>query len=365
MLSRPKKRIGFTLIELLVVIAIIGVLIALLLPAIQSAREAARRGQCSNNLHQIGLALHNYHDVNNLFPPDGMRAADGWGGNDTRDQDWSMKYYLLPYVDAQSVYDGFNTNLPSVGFLNPFVGGWGAFPANDAQVTSRRTVLNVFICPSDPWPGHTDQNAGAKGQNYAASGGTERYYRDWRANGIAYTPGWDGRIAVPIGLHSVTDGHSNTAAFSEWVRGRALGDAGYREPSVATAVTWCINSSCDFGPHSLGNLRAYYEGDKWWDEQCNSAQLFNWDFKGEYWTWGNSGRGSGIGFSLRPNGKSCVAGWDPTDIMMAASSKHPGGVNVLFVDGRVNFVTESVDHKLWTSYGSRDENDNVLGGGSL
>ena len=149
-----KMRRGFTLIELLVVIAIIAVLIALLLPAVQAAREAARRAQCNNNLHQIGLALHNYHSSNRLVPPghvgpgrlysvqlferrpctalNGARyGGGGWGG-------WSPQAEMLGFMDQQPIYNGINFS---------FIGAWGV--GDTINATSYTTIIKSYLCPSD------------------------------------------------------------------------------------------------------------------------------------------------------------------------------------------------------------------------
>src|SRR5690242_2141557 len=131
------RRHGFTLIELLVVIAIIAVLIALLLPAVQSAREAARRAQCINNLKQIGLALHNYSDTTGAFPPGGINDT-GWAGTW-----WDWLAFILPQMEQTPLYNAINFSLQNINQPN-------ANAANDPQVTVWRSVISSYLCPSDP-----------------------------------------------------------------------------------------------------------------------------------------------------------------------------------------------------------------------
>ena len=135
---RKSSRPAFTLIELLVVIAIIAILIALLLPAVQQAREAARRTQCRNNLHQIGLAMHNYHDVHNVFP-----TSIGWNHrvNGSRIGAFSDKVFLLPYLDRAPEWSATDIN------QEPFSPGWMG-----GNVLAHSGTLPVFNCPSNPEP---------------------------------------------------------------------------------------------------------------------------------------------------------------------------------------------------------------------
>jgi len=152
------RRSGFTLIELLVVIAIIAVLIALLLPAVQQAREAARRSQCKNNIKQLGLALHNYHDTVQVFPPgdinNGGYNCGGILGATTEARNHTMLLYILPYIDQAPLYNQINFSLATGRSDGDQSGANGAFctpPSGGIQtaVTSRR--MNAFECPSDPY----------------------------------------------------------------------------------------------------------------------------------------------------------------------------------------------------------------------
>jgi prepilin-type N-terminal cleavage/methylation domain-containing protein/prepilin-type processing-associated H-X9-DG protein len=352
--KRVRKR-GFTLIELLVVIAIIAVLIALLLPAVQMAREAARRAQCRNNLKQIGLAMANYESTHGLYPPSGMRADNGWNNNPHRDPEWSMKVFLLPYLEANDIYNATNINRVCIWWRDPGI-GWGPSPQSaDPNFTMRVQRLEIFLCPSEisSHPGNYDRQA--QGQSYASNGGTERYYNNWRSNGYEYYPGWDGLVAKPVGVNDITDGTANTAAFSEWVMGRAQGNVGQiQNEKDPLAVVWNAN-----GANATSFPFNDPAGDAKYEAACQASTGFSWDWKGEYWTFGQTGRGGGIGHTMRPNRKSCNAGWDTSTHLMAPSSMHPGGVNILFGDGTVRFISNDVDYEVFRAIGTRDGREQI------
>ena len=241
-----KIRRGFTLIELLVVIAIIAVLIALLLPAVQAAREAARRAQCNNNLKQIGLALHNYHQTNNVFPPGHGQSASqlnytggyaGWG-------EWSAQAMMLNYMEQAPIYNAINFS---------FCGGYsyGAF----CNVSVFNSVINTFMCPSDNQvdkggpPNNTPAGPAGWGNSnayppninsYRGSIGTTTSRYNWPPNTgyacctpdplnmqggtPAQKPASTGMFAywVCYGIQDVTDGTSSTILFAESL----VGDTG-------------------------------------------------------------------------------------------------------------------------------------------
>jgi len=205
-MSAPKRR-AFTLIELLVVIAIIAVLIALLLPAVQAAREAARRSQCTNNLKQMGIGMHNYHSTHGVFPLGGSENWSGYGytaGWGT----WSAQALLLGYMEGQPLYNSANFN-----WVCCWTQGW------DINSTVTLANLNVFLCPSDglaPIPTNNDIWSGANNNYFASMGTSTNYSTD--SSGIF------AQSKRCYGVQAVTDGSSNTIAFGESLIGNSTGN---------------------------------------------------------------------------------------------------------------------------------------------
>jgi prepilin-type N-terminal cleavage/methylation domain-containing protein/prepilin-type processing-associated H-X9-DG protein len=306
-----RLRTAFTLIELLVVIAIIGVLIALLLPAVQKVREAANRMSCSNNLKQLGLALHNYHDSYNVFPP----ARDPWPNP------FSPQAHLLPFVEAQNLQ-----NL--IDFSQPTSTG-----RNQAAAT---TAVKLFQCPSDTGSGRVPGSIHG-GNNYVANVGTGTVnYGD-------YTVG-DGVFLLnrKVGFRDLLDGTSNTAAFSETLLGNGLDSAGATLADPKRQV-WKLPGGNPTTP-----------------ADCDAAGGGSWSGqRGDRWI--NGGYQSTLyNHFYLPN----AAAWDCNNAantfgLTAARSQHSGGVNVLMCDGGVHFVREGITLEIWRALATR-AGDEVL-----
>jgi prepilin-type N-terminal cleavage/methylation domain-containing protein/prepilin-type processing-associated H-X9-DG protein len=340
---RSRHRAGFTLIELLVVIAIIAVLIALLLPAVQAAREAARRIQCTNNVKQIALAMHNYHDVMGSFPP-GSIADTGWGGTW-----WNWLAFILPQIEQRSIYNAINFSRPNIASS-----ATANTPAlNDANSTVWMTVVNGYLCPTDPTlsTGTMPNLSWACTQNYPqmVNGAVTCYVANWgdmKTGNLTFDfyssesppgtgPNWgcggafDGMFGdcsngKSIGLRDVTDGSSNTLLVGEcsphmngslsWVNG----DGTYA--STVVPLNW--KSDIQDG-----------QVDPTDKSVCSLAYLNNFT-----------------------QGLHC---WRNQTVNYAFKSYHPGGANFGFSDGSVRFIKQSINPRTYNGIGTRAKGEIV------
>ncbi|MFO0954111.1 MAG: DUF1559 domain-containing protein [Isosphaeraceae bacterium] len=365
---RSNGRRAFTLIELLVVIAIIAVLIALLLPAVQSAREAARRAQCTNNLKQLGLALHNYHSAVNSFPVGFLfpSVASPTGSNALGIPDlhwrWSVTAQMSPYLEMTNVYNAMNFSwpiAPGTGASGPFAGfqAFRPFPVHYTAITMK---VGVFVCPSDGATGGATLPDGSAtfgptnyqfctGDGSPGSGHVGDAGDPVNCAPAPCAPPANGAFVLGPAqtVASITDGTSNTAAASEQLIGPASGTtttvagAASRPQDVRRGAVYVSTVPIpDNGPNvGCNNVAAGWRLDKgygWWDGDMRSG-LYN--------------------HYLTPNSKTfdCWQSSPPHDpAVKAARGNHPGGVNVLFCDGHVQFVKDTVSLASWRALSTRN-----------
>jgi len=293
--SSSLRRIGFTLVELLVVIAIIGVLIALLLPAVQQARESARRMQCSNNLKQLGIALHNHHDTHGQFPPGYVFDSSV---NTAGDPTWGWGVFMLPFMEQTNVYEELR---PAEQTLLSALG-------NAQDLLTMQTNLPAFRCPSATGPDLND----------------ERLLNDEAT-----------AVSNYIGCNS-----SDLAARNDGIPATNYG---------ADGIFW-ENSECDFAEITDGTSNTFAIGERAWQmNRRNGTGKANY-FAGN--VYGVAGR-LVVGSSPDPNldlysvlgGTVREINWARADIYehSSFSSNHPGGVQFLFCDGSVHFIQETIE----------------------
>lgn len=276
---RAAGKRGFTLIELLVVIAIIGVLIALLLPAVQGARESARRAQCANDLKQLGLAMHDYHDVHRTLP-----RSSFWSWDDQFDDFWTWGAMILPYVEQTGLYDRFNFDLE---------------PAHTANRDLAGTAISVFRCPSQP----AAKTVTFKVYDLSGSGADPEVTWPLANYGMNYRLSWGWRFAevidglsntILLGEHAVFDGRDGGQPwlFSLGVSSGAMGHSGNKEVVFTTVVASYVSI-----------------------ESPNNTKWKGWRL----------------------------------------SSYHPGGTQVVFCDGHVRFLPQTIDRQTLARLVSPDD----------
>lgn len=327
------RRKGFTLVELLVVIAIIGILIALLLPAVQAAREAARRSACTNNIKQVALALHNYHDVHKTFPRycyQSTAGASQWEG-------FSAHTMILPYMEQQAVYD-IVFGLWST--CSQPADGW---PHADFTAI-RRTKIDALTCPSDS----SQSGADTGNNNYPVCAGSNLgWSRSTSESNGVFSRDWERDIA------SIRDGTSNTIMVGE----QRLGDhnGGYSPGDVVTgipfpgAMTFPTQADVTAFGQSCESAKANHHSHSGrdWISPLFWATVFN-TVAPPNWQW--------------PSCQTCSGcGSGDSDGVFPARSYHPGGANHALADASVRFITETIDFNMYQYLGSRSGGEPVSG----
>lgn len=370
-MQKRHRFLGFTLIELLVVIAIIAVLIALLLPAIQQAREAARRSQCSNNLRQLGLALLNYQSNHGVFPPARGYPCSQAGNSITGCH--APQMLILPYLEGNSLIDSYNFD---IGGGDAAIDG---VPGSIPNGTVNGTSIAVFLCPSDSDPQYTSDAIVSSPQSYRACVGvtacmsapSERNY------GVPgnHNPGtlhfsicqseMNGlfRDSKVMKVRDLLDGASKTAAFSERLFGSNQpntepperiypGDIYALNMTDGETMQQAYDACVAYTPTAGGSTNAY----------ALMGLEFSWG------RWAGSKISSLYDHVLTPNSSTYDCGmrdgWlarNERQGIVTARSNHTGGVHVCFADGSVHFVSDSIDLLIWralaTAAGSEANHD--------
>ena len=323
-----RERSGFTLIEVLVVMGVLAVLAGLLLPAVQAAREAARRMQCGSHLRQLGLALHQYHDIHHSYPP----------RNSTHSPQSHLGFFsphtrMLPYLEQSTLYNAVNFTVgtvPPETMSVPLLPEWVSIIA--VNLTAASTGVGVFLCPSDGGPFRASGCSYRGNTGVGPEGHTLAQYPD-SGNGLLPEVEF-------VSMASVPDGLSHTVAFSERLFG-----TGRRDDPDPGRDYFGVVGQIETADQLLLGCRAYarrgslsfVHGGRWWFWSGRERTLYN--------------------HAQVPNGRipDCLfAGLITGQGMATARSLHLGGVNVCMGDGSVRFVSERIDQAVWRGLGSRN-----------
>jgi prepilin-type N-terminal cleavage/methylation domain-containing protein/prepilin-type processing-associated H-X9-DG protein len=329
---RSRSWSGFTLVELLVVITIIGILIALLLPAVQAAREAARRSQCLNNLKQLGLALHNHHDIKQKFPPGTPPDTDPWKASGTADANYgsNWKIQILPFIEQTGLYNKWQ-----------FYGGSGYYNAQNLALLYNY-MISVYRCPSTVFPDFSTRAHHGMYTSYTAVAGSVT-----DISPAAYTVSPSNIVSdhgilgykSQVKMAEITDGTSNTILVGE--QSNHLRDANN---------DIILGSSYGSGPNVIPITA---QGPDNWAIGCPVSGTY------EYYNITTVRYSiNQIGFAANPSGGGYNPGGGVCDNVcnnIPLSSLHPGGCNLLFADGSVRFWSNSVDLQALFYAACRDD----------
>jgi prepilin-type N-terminal cleavage/methylation domain-containing protein len=343
--AQKKRRFGFTLVELLVVIAIIGVLVGLLLPAVQAAREAARRMQCSNNVKQFMLALHNYESAFKRFPMAGMV-----------DTDFSVQARLLPFMEQNNLNSLLDYSVPA------FTGPFNAKVPNPRFIDVFSKPIATFLCPSDPAPSVTQVTVNGTLYNYGAlnylisfgSGAGTSYDLRWQTDGLVYQ-------FSKRRFQDITDGTSSTVAISESVR--SVGDDATYPPPTLPKFPYQMTLNGSSGVSSALNATRGLRptGGPWSSFVDPSGMIANPNLETFWrsftsWRGGTSPalRGRGISWAFSGSINSLTNGYlSPNNVIpdvvthftgfYGPRSFHTGGAHAGMVDGSIQYLSNSID----------------------